>query len=84
MPKELLYLVTSLIALVVVLISTPIVKAIGLRSGRVDRPNERKVHDRPMVRLGGVAIFMGTLVSLGTAWQMDWFPLCFLGNNGRS
>lgn len=74
MPKELLYLVTGLVALVVVLISTPVVKAIGLRSGRVDRPNERKVHDRPMVRLGGVAIFLGTLISLGTAWLMDWFP----------
>jgi UDP-GlcNAc:undecaprenyl-phosphate/decaprenyl-phosphate GlcNAc-1-phosphate transferase len=74
MPKELFYLITGLIALGVVLIATPLVKAIGLRSGRVDQPNERKVHDRPMVRLGGVAIFGGTMVALGTAWQLGWFP----------
>ncbi|MBV5261186.1 undecaprenyl/decaprenyl-phosphate alpha-N-acetylglucosaminyl 1-phosphate transferase [Synechococcus moorigangaii CMS01] len=81
MSKELLYLVTSLIALIVVLITTPIVNAIGLRSGRVDQPNARKVHDRPMVRLGGVAIFLGTLVSLGVAWQMNWFPYLVPGEH---
>lgn len=74
MPKEFYYLCTGLIALIVVLVSTPLVKTIGLKTGRVDNPNERKVHDRPMVRLGGVAMFSGTLMALGVAWGLGWFP----------
>lgn len=59
----------------VVLWSTPIVRSIGLKSGRVDRPSERKVHKRPMVRLGGVSIFAGTLTALLTVWWTGGFGL---------
>lgn len=58
------HLVAFLVAALVVLWSTPIVKKIGLRSGYVDLPNPRKVHKHPMVRLGGISIFLGTEVAL--------------------
>ena len=35
----------------------PIVKTIGFKSGYVDKPDPRKVHRKPIVRIGGVAIF---------------------------
>ncbi|MEO6861428.1 MAG: undecaprenyl/decaprenyl-phosphate alpha-N-acetylglucosaminyl 1-phosphate transferase, partial [Microcoleus sp.] len=45
MPHQYLYhVVAFLVSAIVVLWSTPIVKKIGLKSGRVDRPGERKVH----------------------------------------
>jgi UDP-GlcNAc:undecaprenyl-phosphate/decaprenyl-phosphate GlcNAc-1-phosphate transferase len=37
---------------------TPIVRWLAVRVNAMDLPNERKVHDRPIPRLGGVAIFV--------------------------
>ncbi|NEO26850.1 MAG: undecaprenyl/decaprenyl-phosphate alpha-N-acetylglucosaminyl 1-phosphate transferase, partial [Kamptonema sp. SIO4C4] len=68
MPLHLYHLIAFLVSAIVVLWSTPVVKTIGLRSGHVDRPNERKVHQQPIVRLGGVSIFAGTLAALLIVW----------------
>ncbi|MDY7020123.1 MAG: MraY family glycosyltransferase [Cyanobacteriota bacterium] len=51
------------LSLFVVLLSTPIVRKIGLSQGYFDQPGERKVHQQPIVRLGGIAICLATLVS---------------------
>jgi UDP-GlcNAc:undecaprenyl-phosphate/decaprenyl-phosphate GlcNAc-1-phosphate transferase len=37
---------------------TPLVRWLAVRVNAMDVPNERKVHDRPIPRLGGVAIFV--------------------------
>lgn len=73
MPPQLYHLAAFLVSAVVVLLSTPIVKQIGLKSGRVDMPGGRKVHQRPMVRLGGVSIFLGALVALLMVWGLGGF-----------
>ncbi|MBD1849600.1 MraY family glycosyltransferase [Leptolyngbya sp. ST-U4] len=73
MPLQLYHLVAFLISVVVVLLATPVVRQIGLRSGYVDRPGDRKVHQRPMVRLGGVSIFLGSLIALLAIWGMGGF-----------
>jgi len=73
MPLHLYHLVAFAVSALVVLGTTPIVRRIGLSSGRVDMPGGRKVHDRPMVRLGGVSIFLGTLVSLLLVWAIGGF-----------
>ncbi len=75
MPVELYHLIAFLASMTVVLWCTPVVKTIGLKSGRVDRPNERKIHQRPMVRLGGVSIFAGTLAALLIVWGLGGFGL---------
>lgn len=75
MPIYSYHLVAFLVAVAVVLLSTPIVNKIGLKSGRVDVPGGRKMHQRPMVRLGGVSIFLGTLVALLTVWGMGGFGI---------
>ncbi len=67
------YLVAFLAAACVVLWATPTVKELGLRSGQVDLPNERKIHQQPMVRLGGVSIFAGNLTALLLLWSMGAF-----------
>lgn len=58
------HLLAFLVAALVVLWSTPIVKRVGLKTGYVDLPNPRKVHKRPMVRLGGISIFLGNILAL--------------------
>lgn len=50
-------------------------RTLSLKSGKVDRPNERKIHQRPMVRLGGVSIFMGTVSALLVVWWLGGFGL---------
>jgi len=73
MPAQIYHLIAFLVAAVVVLWTTPDVKNIGIKSGNVDKPGGRKVHDRPMVRLGGVSIFAGTLISLLIVWWLGGF-----------
>ncbi|MGC1306125.1 MAG: MraY family glycosyltransferase [Phormidesmis sp.] len=52
---------------------TPHVRKAGLASGRVDLPGDRKVHSQPMVRLGGVSIFLGVLLALLIVWGTGGF-----------
>lgn len=73
MPAQIYHLIAFLIAAVVVLWTTPDVRTIGIKSGHVDKPSERKVHQRPMVRLGGVSIFAGTIISLMVVWWLGGF-----------
>lgn len=51
-------LVTFLISLVLV----PLAKVIAKHIGAMDMPNERKVHTKPMPRLGGLAIYASFLM----------------------
>lgn len=73
MPFHLYHLIAFLVSTTVVLWSTPVVRTIGLKNGHVDRPGDRKVHQRPMVRLGGVSIFIGTLIALIFVWFLGAF-----------
>lgn len=83
MPYQLYHLIAFLVSAVVVLWTTPVVKTIGIKSGRVDQPGGRKVHQRPMVRLGGVSIFVGTLIALLTVWWSGDLGFCRLRKNGK-
>jgi UDP-GlcNAc:undecaprenyl-phosphate GlcNAc-1-phosphate transferase len=47
------------VSLVVATLLTPLVLKVALARGLYDLPNERKVHARPIPRLGGVAIVLG-------------------------
>jgi UDP-GlcNAc:undecaprenyl-phosphate GlcNAc-1-phosphate transferase len=75
MPHHLYHLTAFLVAVAVVLWTTPIVNKIGLKAGLVDRPGGRKIHKRPMVRLGGVSIFAGTVIALLVVWWTGGFGI---------
>lgn len=52
------------VALVVAFISTPVVKMLAFRVGAVDVPKDnRRMHDHPIPRMGGLAIFFGFILS---------------------
>ena len=54
-----------LVAFVVSIALTPFVKRLAVKVGAVDVPGEaRRVHDHPIPRMGGLAIFLGFLVSM--------------------
>lgn len=52
-------------AFTAVLLVTPAARALAVRVGAVDQPDERRVHQRPTPRLGGLALFVGVLAGLG-------------------
>ena len=47
---------------IVSLVSVPVVKKIAAHVGALDIPNERKVHKKPMPRMGGLAIYFAFLI----------------------
>jgi len=59
------YFAIFAVALVVTFVVTPLVRRFALRRGLVDCPGGRKVHERPIPRLGGVAIFAGVAIAIG-------------------
>ncbi len=63
MPDTLDAFLAFALALVVVWISTPVVKSLAWRIGAIDEPRERGLHQLPTARLGGVAILAGILAS---------------------
>ncbi|MFM7448933.1 MAG: glycosyltransferase family 4 protein [Leptolyngbyaceae cyanobacterium] len=73
MPYPFYHLLAFLVSAIVVLWTTPLVRKYGLKSGRFDRPGDRKIHKRPMVRLGGVSIFAGSLIALLIVWWVGGF-----------
>lgn len=55
-------LLTLVICFVVAVAITPIVKKFAIRIGATDKPNQRKVHQKIMPRLGGLAIYISFLI----------------------
>ena len=80
MPTIPAYLVVVVVAGVVTLGVTPVVRRMAVRVGAVVRPDERRVHERPTPTLGGIAMFAGLLAGVGTAWGMGAFDEVFAGN----
>ena len=69
-PLELLsaYMPAFVAALVATLVATPIVRRVALATNIIDHPDQgRKQHAYPIAYLGGLAIFVGTLVGIGVS-----------------
>ncbi len=58
-------LLALLIAAVVAFAATPLVKVLSVKWGAIDVPRDgRRMHDHPIPRMGGLAIFLGFLVAV--------------------
>jgi len=55
-------LLTFVLSLIGSILFTPWVKKIAYQVGAVDIPNDRKVHLKPIPRIGGVAFFLSILI----------------------
>ena len=75
------YLILFLLTFAFSLLFTPVARSIAKRLRAFDIPNERKVHDHPIPRLGGFSIFVTFNLILVVASQIDFFffPSDFLG-----
>ncbi len=60
----LIFLLTFLVALLLTILFTPMVRRLAPQIGAVDHPSERKVHHGDIPRAGGIAIFLGFMISM--------------------
>ena len=58
------YILIALSAMIIVLVTIPFVKKRALKWGFMDEPDARKVHTQPLPRLGGIAIYLGSICAL--------------------
>lgn len=52
------------VALIVALAITPLIILLAKKTGAMDAPNARKVHKKPIPRIGGLAIYAGFMASI--------------------
>ncbi|MEC8423242.1 MAG: undecaprenyl/decaprenyl-phosphate alpha-N-acetylglucosaminyl 1-phosphate transferase, partial [Myxococcota bacterium] len=58
------YLIAFVLSLVAGLVSTRVIRDLALRFGLYDRGGGRKLHTRPIPRLGGVAVAISAAAPL--------------------
>lgn len=59
------YILPFIIAFIVAFFTTPLARKLAFKVGAVDVPkDERRMHDKPLPRLGGLAIFAGFIVAI--------------------
>jgi UDP-GlcNAc:undecaprenyl-phosphate GlcNAc-1-phosphate transferase len=66
------YLAVFLTGFLVTYLLTPVVRALAVRFGVVDLPNERRPHARPTPRGGGLAVFLGFHAACLMAVLFPW------------
>ena len=59
-----IYIWTFAVALVVALLVTPLVILLAKKTGAMDAPDARKVHKKPIPRIGGLAIYAGFMAAI--------------------
>ncbi|KGG17912.1 Undecaprenyl-phosphate N-acetylglucosaminyl 1-phosphate transferase [Prochlorococcus sp. MIT 0602] len=59
------------------IVLTPPLRRLGERLNIIDNPNERKQHKKPLVRIGGIAIFIGFFLALlfSIVLSGDWLSI---------
>lgn len=60
------------------LLLTPIIKKIAIHVNALDYPNERKIHKKPMPRLGGLAIYLSFIIGYAIFGQVNTQMLSIL------
>lgn len=64
-------LAACIVAAIVSAILTPLVRDVALASGAVDAPDARRMHQRLIPRLGGIAIVLGFFAPLGVLFFLE-------------
>jgi len=74
------YFIIFFISLFAAYLSTILAKKIAPSIGAIDKPNDIKIHNKPIPRLGGLAIYMAFLISIIFIYYFN-NNLYFISNN---
>lgn len=75
------FLLIGAVAALVTFATTPLVGMLARRQGWVYLPNDRTVHQSPLPDIGGMAMYLGLLAAMLTAWLLDAFDVMFASNS---
>lgn len=75
--------ITLIICFVASILLTPVVKTLAFKIGATDQPNQRKVHQKIMPRLGGLAIYISFLIGILIIQPYENFHLPLLQPAGN-
>jgi UDP-GlcNAc:undecaprenyl-phosphate GlcNAc-1-phosphate transferase len=81
------YLLVFAGALVLAIAATPAARWLAPRAGFIDHPDARRMHEHPVPRLGGAAIYLAVIVAafvLGDQFNFDEFGIVLVGATGVS
>ena len=67
-------IIGTVIAFILGLFIVPLVIAYSEKKGLMDKPNERKIHSHPIPRLGGVAIWICSILSFFSLILLSYYP----------
>lgn len=65
------YLEAFLLTILASILLTPYVKKLAFKIGAIDQPDRRKIHKKPIARLGGLAIYFSFLLGLIIYFHFD-------------
>jgi UDP-GlcNAc:undecaprenyl-phosphate GlcNAc-1-phosphate transferase len=77
-----IFLSTLLISVLLTALMIPLLSGLALRFNLVDVPNERKVHTRPIPRVGGLAMTVGAFVPIAYWCRGEKFVMAYLAGAG--
>jgi UDP-GlcNAc:undecaprenyl-phosphate GlcNAc-1-phosphate transferase len=68
------HIIGAIISYLLGVFIVPLVIAYSKKQGLIDVPNERKIHKEPISRLGGVAIFLSTMITFLFLVFLCYYP----------
>ena len=69
------YVPVFVIAFLVSVLVTPLMRRIAVANGVIDRPSDpRKIHKVPVAYMGGVAVYLGMLAAIAFSYVATTFP----------
>ncbi len=68
------HIVGTIISYLLGVFIVPLVISFSIKKGLVDNPGERKIHDHPVSRLGGVAIWTSTMLTFLLLVVLSFYP----------
>ncbi len=69
------YIPVFVIAFLVTLLATPLIRRLALANGIIDRPSQaRKIHTMPIAYLGGAAVFLGIMAAIAYSYFAAAIP----------
>lgn len=68
------HIIGTIISYLLGIFIVPLIIEISKRRGLVDIPNERKIHSKPISRLGGVAIWGSTILTFFSLILLSYYP----------
>lgn len=68
------HIIGAIISYLLGVFIVPLVIAYSKKQGLIDEPNERKIHTEPISRLGGVAIWLSTMLTFLFLVFLSYYP----------